>query len=163
MPIYRNNSLKYVGVENLSIPPKTENYGSIFYYNIDELVDMDREPQYNPIKLLKYYNIESENDTTVLLDLDWDLIKKDFFIYITTLKYNHNSLMDIKLYFNSLNNEPPVVLNNGMFCINNTNRIKKMFFVVSGGVKCEILVNVSDKYFGAHPSIGYGSDVKDWG
>ena len=51
MPTYKNPTHKWLGEENLTIPPATNNYGSEYYYNLPNMiVDENSPPFYNPIK-----------------------------------------------------------------------------------------------------------------
>ena len=73
-----------------------------------------------------------------------------------------NKLNDIEIYFNSLTNTPPLFMSNGIFCINNTNRIKRLFIVIKQGIKCELLIMITDKYLIGASGIPYSNNVNTY-
>lgn len=161
MPLYKNTKKnKYVGFDNLAIHPDSTEY-SIYYYNIPELIDSDTKPYYNPIKMQEYIDHQG-GDATIFIEFDQNLINKDCFINIVTNKIENNKLNDIELYLNSLDNTPPIFLTSGVLSLNNINRIKSVYIVIKS-VKCEILVNVSDKFLIGGTGLIHTNGVIDWG
>lgn len=152
MPIYNNNTPASQGNEYLKIPPHTNNFKSIYFYNINHVSRVDSEPYYNPVLYKNIISFASVNNYEI--ELTDNLIGQNTFLFIQVNSKNSKSLTDVEIIFNDVNNLPSLPISNSVFTINNNHRIKRIF-ISTKNCAGEIIILITDKFIPSFPSMSY--------
>jgi hypothetical protein len=152
MPIYNNTTPAAQGNEYLKIPPHTEDFKSIYFYNIKNIDMIDTDPYYNPVLYKNIINFSSINNYQI--ELTDNMIGQHQFLFIQVNSKKSNSLTDVEIIFNDINNLPSLPISNSVFSINNNHRIKRIF-INTKNCSGEIIILVTDKFIPSFSAMSY--------
>lgn len=152
MPKYTNNTIKHQGNEYLTIPPRTSNMDSVYFFDIQDVDSTDCEPYYNPVLYKDIFNFTGGESYTI--EFPHSAIGKNAFLYIQPIS-NTSLMTDIEIIFNSTNNLPSLPIGNTMFSMNNNNRIKRVYINIAPECAGELVVLVTDKYVVSESTLDY--------
>lgn len=152
MPKYTNNTIKHMGNEFLSIPPRAVDFPSIYFLNIENVDSTDCEPYYNPVLFKNIVNFSGGEDIEVIIPDH--ALGQNAFIYIQAIASNI-LMTDINIIFNDINNLPSLPIGNSVFSMNNKNRIKRLYVSIESGKTGQLVILITDKYVVSEATLDY--------